>query len=232
LPQSFQVLWTAIPTWTWISLSFVALLIAGFVTLRRRYSHIDARLQAVHEFRGKFVQYANSRGQDDEAYHWLIMHSNRMQAELGFQGIIANFRDPPFFYTNYPVVLNMLPRLRQAFGERDYFNRSGEMATMFDETLVRYSGSLLEYEGEAGARLRNPLQWFLCGVEQAVSIPLYFLRAFGVLSSITISSIQGSRLFKLGSALIVLLGLVGSGISIINDGRTAYEKALHAIGLR
>src|ERR1700730_1384639 len=205
-----HALLTTIPAWIWVLLSLVGLLITGFVTLARRAVDIDVRYQSAGDFRSKFLLYANSRGQDQGAYHWLILQSNKMQREMGHHGIMGQFRDPPFIYTNYPIILNMLPRLRRPFTEANYFNRCDELAKMLDETLIRHLGSLIGYKCSANTRVRNPLHWFLCGVEQVISVPIYFFQIFGVMSRITVSAIQRSRLFKIVSALIMLLGLIAS----------------------
>jgi hypothetical protein len=102
---------------------------------------------------------------------------------------------------------------------------------MFDDALIRYAGDLCEHHGAATKELSNPVRWFSTGVEQMLSIPLYFLSAFGVLSVTTIFALQRSRFFRFCSAVIVLTGLAASVISIVDDGKTAlgHIKAMFGI---
>jgi hypothetical protein len=216
----------AIPAWAWLLL-VAALMATGFLSLARRSREINEQLDSGSEFRTKFIQYANSGGTDHEAYHWMILHSNAMQHEMGHHGILAHFRDPPFEYANYPIILNMIPRIRRVYGENLYFGNRDDLPRMFDEAMLRYIGMLEHSHTAAWKRLRNPWQWFLCGLEQIVSIPLYFFQSFGVLSRSAVVAAQRSRLFKFVSALVFLLGLAASLISILIDGRSAYHQVIN-----
>jgi hypothetical protein len=214
-PVSFTTLFiTTVPAWAWLLL-IACLLLIGLITLVRRSRNINAQLDSGAEFRSKFIQHADSGGRDHEAYHWMILHSNAMQDEMGYHGILAQFRDPPHSYRNYPIILNMIPRIRLIYENGLYFGNPNDLPQMFDEAILRYLGTLERSHSALRKRLRNPLQWFLCGVEQLVSIPLYFFQSFGVLSRRAVAAAQRSWLFKSLSALIVLTGLVASLISII-----------------
>jgi len=221
------------PVWAWIAfVAAVALIVGGF-SLFKREATLGRELAFGAEFRRRFIAYASSRGADREAYHWMTLNSTKMQAQMGFHGILSMFRDPPHTYSNYPVVLNLLPRIRSDFDDpiRLTFSHTGELVQMFDEVLVRYLGDLSQSHDLARKQRPNPAHWFLVGIEQMLSVPLYFFSAFGLLSAATISGLQQSWLFRLVSAMVVLVGLVASVISIINGEKTAVVNVRTMFGL-
>lgn len=85
------------------------------------------------EFRERFLSDTNSGGEDREAYAWMLLRSNRMQREMGPHGIIARFREPYVGdFSNYPVVLNMLPRIDQFIRDGALTGRAHDYAEAFD----------------------------------------------------------------------------------------------------
>lgn len=181
------------------------------MSLFRRNAALKNDMAFATEFRQRFIDYAKSRGADGAAYHWMMMNSNKMQSQMGYAGILANFRDPPIIY---PVILNILPRIKREFGCQLSDMYTQDLLQTFDDTLVRYIGDLERALNQSFADCRNPVRWFSTGVELILAVPLYFFSSFGVLSIATVHALQRTKFFKLCSALIGLLGLLASTISI------------------
>jgi hypothetical protein len=144
-----------------------------------------------------------------------------MQRQMGPSGVMASFRDPPFQYTNYPIILNMLPRIRREFENWNSFSNAGDLLQMFDEALLRYIGGEQEAYDDSRRDSMHPLRWLVVGIQVVTSIPLYILAIFGLMSFAAIAGIQRTFFFKLCSAGVFLLGFVASIIAVVNDGGTA-----------
>lgn len=212
----------------------LVLLWGGWLVLRSRKESIENRLTFTEEFREKFIQYCNDRGNDQTSYDWLMFNSNRMQNEMGVFGFYKQF-SPPFanyMISNYPIVLNMLPELQRYFGEHRH---SGGMlfasqidgyAKGMDSALLRYIGSLNTWHSTAIQNLRNPFQWLRIGVEQILSFPILFLSWFKIFGSNSVDSLQGNIVFRLIAALATLTGLVASAMAII----LGYEQTIILLG--
>jgi hypothetical protein len=220
------------PIWAWTALVAVIALAVGGISLFKREAALSRELRFAGDFREHFIAYAKSRGIDRQAYHWMTRNSVKMQAQMGFHGIVSAFRDPPHTYSDYPIILNMLPRIRSDLDDpvRLTFSHTGELVQIFDEVLVRYLGHLDENRNHTKIQLRNPAHWFLDGITQILSVPLHFFSAFGVISAATISALQQSWLFRFASAVVVFIGLVASIISIINDGGKALVHVRTMLG--
>jgi hypothetical protein len=214
----------------WLLLLPIAGLV-GFVSLLRRRRALKVVQTFAIEFRRRFIEYANSNGANYDAYHWMTLNANKMQGQMGSAGIMSSFRDPPYTYSNYPVIINMLPSIRRDINDGLLRSRSAELTVMFDEILVRYLGTMQQYNEDAIGELRNPLRWFFAGVEQMVSIPLYFVLSFGLVTAGTVGYLQKTFLFRSFSALVVLLGIVASIISVVNDGKAALGHLRALIGI-
>jgi hypothetical protein len=50
------------------------------------------------------------------------------------------------------------------------------------DVLVRYSGTLDEWDQDSRKDLKNPIVWFREGVRTVIAIPFRFLKFLGILS--------------------------------------------------
>jgi hypothetical protein len=95
--SELAALFDKVPTWVWVAI-IPGVTLLGFIDLLRQARGTAEKLAFSSEFRGKFIAYVNSRGQNREAYHEMMLQSNRMQAVMGPYGVWDYFRDPPFVY--------------------------------------------------------------------------------------------------------------------------------------
>jgi hypothetical protein len=141
-----------------------------------------------------------------------------MQRELGGHGIMAMFK-PPFAnveYRDYQVVVNMLPEYRQAAG--DFIlqrNQAPQYASAIRDVLVRYSGVLSEAQEDVRGELRNPLVWFREGVRAILATPVKVLENFGILTPETSATVTASRLLRVASGVVALVGLIAALVQIV-----------------
>ena len=204
-------------------LALFFLLIIGFVSLRRRVVSVHKDQDFADEFRGRFIEYANSGGNNQDAYTFLMLNSPRMQGEMGSYGVYSSFIPPGGNYkvSNYQIIMNMIPELRRWIDS----NRES-MGTMFastvdgyikniDEALLRYIGVLNERETTAIENLKNPFLWLRTGVGQAISTPLLILVYFGLMTGSTLNNLQATYLFKVLNACITILGIVSAIMTIV-----------------
>jgi hypothetical protein len=219
--SQLAALFDRVPTWVWVA-SIAGVTLLGFLNLLRQVRDADQKLTFSSEFREKFISYVNSRGRDREVYHEMMLQSNRMQAEMGPFGVWHHFRDPPFEYKNYGIILNGLPRIRREFEEERTFSRADDLIQMFDDALVRFLGTLDEDLNESKKSLRNPLACFRRGAEQVALLPFLFFAAFGVIGRATVASIRAAWVFKFLTAALALLGLAASIIALLVDGSEAW----------
>jgi hypothetical protein len=212
----------ALPQEIWIISAVVAALLLGVVQLLRELARMQDRLVFGKEYRNRFIDYANSQGADRQTYQWLTLKAQQMQGDMGDAGVYAGFR-PPFeqvVYKNYPIILNMLPRIRQMMDSNEFGLWRGqihEYVHAVDEALLRYLGPLEDSYATGKRELANPLRWFQVGVSQVLSLPLYLLALFGLMGARTIEAIQRAALFRLLTGLAALIGLAAAVAGLIVD---------------
>ena len=201
--------------WFSISILIVAIII-GFLSVRNDDKRIKDNLESANIFLLKLEEYVQSQGKNNLSYDWLIIDSPKMQLILGEIGIAAKYKPPAANYvvSNYPVIVNTLPDLRQAIENR--YSWAYEDYMTIRETILRYKGTLENREKHLSRSLKNPLIWFFTGISQILSIPFQILSWAGLLSSNSITSIKKSFIYKIFSGLIGLIELIGSIISIFN----------------
>jgi hypothetical protein len=178
---------------------------------RRRYQE---RRTFANEFRSQFFNYVRSGGKDFAAYTWLIASSTQMQGEMGRFGIYDHFRGPGFQATNFPIIMNGLPGIRDWFGknQRDrgiWQDQINAYIQLVDDAMVRYLGSL-KYALTHSQSPWNPVIWFREGIKAWLASPMTLLSWFGVISATTLSRLVGGKPFEAFTAIATLLGFVGT----------------------
>jgi hypothetical protein len=170
------------------------------------------------EFMERLRSYLESSGKDTEAYGWLIHRSNKMQIQLGPEGVLAAYKPPfaNFQYQNYPVVLNLLPELRRALEDNILSGQhySHQYGMLLQETLIRHGGSLHDRAETLARSLKNPLAWLREGVRAMVALPLSVLAWVGLLSEATVGRITGSKIFRVLSGFAAIIGFVSAVMGI------------------
>jgi hypothetical protein len=198
----------------------LVIFIIGFVQVYNRHNRVVKKIDFAGEYRNKFVEFANkyfkthdrwsrSGDLDGEQYVWLTMNVSKIQNYLGTFGImdyIAPFQT--YKVSNYQIVINTLPKFRD--GSIQDFD-----VNSVDDSLLRYIGHLEEYQKETQRNLRNPIIWFREGFRGILSIPIFILSWFGIISNRTLNSIKDSLIYKVISGLIALVTLVSGIVTII-----------------
>ncbi len=203
--------------------SFLFLIVVGFLILRNRLSAVYKSLDFVEEFRSKFIDYCNSRGEDREAYTWVTLNSPKMQRNMGSYGVYEAYQPPAANYMvkNYQIITNMIPEVRRHI---DLNNES--LGTMFassidgfikaiDEALLRYIGVLNEQEDDAKRKLTNPFLWIRTGVEEVLSLPILLFAWFGLIGFSTVRRLQNNFFFQIFSVITTMAGLIAAIMTIV-----------------
>jgi len=203
----------------------------GLVQLLIGYRAYGARHEFAVSYLEKLKAYWESGGADSEAYGWLIHRSNKMQREMGDQGIIDQYRPPheKYMIRNYPIILNMLPDLRRSL-EDDLLARrlAPEYLNAIEESIFRYLGSLEDSQQTLRNDLKNPVKWFRRGVGDVVALPLYLAGWLGAFPDKVVGSWTGSPPFSLLSGLLALVGFA-SGIMTIVLGWEQFIEAVKGL---
>ena len=205
---------------TLIIFGILTVFIIGFVQVYNRHSRVVKKISFAGEYRNKFVEFANKYFQtydrynrsgdfDGELYVWLTMNVSKIQGNLGTFGVmdyIAPFQT--YRVSNYQIVINTIPKFRDG-SVKDFDTNS------VDDCLLRYIGYLEEYSKDTQKNLRNPIVWFREGFREILSIPIFILNWFGIISNRTVNSIKDSLIYKVISGLIALVTLVSGLVTIV-----------------
>ena len=205
---------------TLIILTILSVIAIGFVLVYNRHSRIIKKIEFAGEYRNKFIEFANkyfktydrwsrSGDFDGELYVWLTMNVSKIQNYVGSFGEMTY--KPAFqnyMINNYQIIINTIPKFRE--GQVENFDVGA-----VDDCLLRYIGHLEEYSKDTHKNLRNPIVWFREGFKEIMSIPIFILSWFGIISNRTVSSIKNSMIYKVISGFIALVTLVSGIVTII-----------------
>lgn len=190
----------------------------GLLRILREKNRLSDYCSLAVEFMEHLKVYVRSRGSDLESYGWLMHRSNKMQSQLGFSGIYASYRPPyaNFQYSNYPIVLNMLPDLRHALDDSILSDSPvvHQYSMALQDTLVRHLGSLHDQDERNNDALRNPVVWLREGVRVVIALPLTMLGWLGAIGESTVSRLLSGRIFKAISAFVAVVGFISAVMGI------------------
>lgn len=183
---------------------------------------LGSDLYFAHEYRNVFVEFSNKyfKGYkpvglgymgdiDPVQRQWLTKNADKAQGELGTFGIITYIT--PFDrkeILNYQVVLNTIPKFRDG-------SVTQEDVLFVDDCLLRYIGCLEDRDKVIQKYSKNPIVWFREGFREILSIPIFIVNWFGIISNQTARLIKDSAVYGIISGFIAFLAAVGSIITIV-----------------
>lgn len=194
-------------------------MILGFIRILKRNFFFYDSINLANDFLTKLREYFHSRGKNLDAYSWLIYNSNKMQNEMGSFGIYAKYK-PPYqnnYLNNYPIILNLIPELRRIL-EDEYLKDTSisiQYAQAIEEALIRYLGKLGELLKENEKALKNPVIWLREGFQLIISFPILLALWLGLISRKVYNKIIENFIFKGITAIFVVLGFLGTLITIV-----------------
>lgn len=192
----------------------------GFIDVYRRLSRTKSEIEFAREYRSKFIEFANKYFQDynrynrtgefdGELYVWLTMNVNKIQNNVGNFGIMSY--KPAYqnhYISNYAIILNTIPKFRA--GQIENFD-----VTSVDDCLLRYLGLTQDYKKDTEKNIKNPIIWFREGIKTILSIPIFILSWFGLLSHRTFDNILDSAIYKILTGIVALVTFTSGLVTII-----------------
>lgn len=221
---------------TLVILSILAVFVIGFVWVYKRHLHVVKKLDFAGEYRDQFIDFANkylenfdswsrSGTYSGEQYAWLTMNVSKIQSDLGRFGVldfIAPFQT--YRVPNYQIVINTIPKFRDgSIKDVDIYS--------VDDCLLRYIGHLQGDRKDTHQSLKNPIVWFREGFREILSVPIFILSSFEVISKRTVILIKDSLVYKGISGFIALVTLVSGIVTIIVGYDQAKEFVLKLFGI-
>lgn len=200
---------------TLFTIVITVILIAGFVNTLSKYITWRARIRFATDFLDKYHilmnSYFSSHNIDAEAYHWLTLHSARMQLLMGPFGIV-DYRPPyaNYILRNYQMVLNALPEIRTGLiFETDITN--------LDDMIIRFIGWERDRANSFRNRLFNPFAWLQEGMRFIILLPLQVMEWIGIAKEGTINRADNSRSIGILAGIFSLLGIIGTIVGLTVD---------------
>lgn len=129
----------------------LAVIVIGFIARVVNAGDISARREFTIQFQNTFIELANSffrtGRMSDDLYSKCIHDVDAIQAELGYDGIIADYVDRLHGIKgqNYQLFVNIIPEIREAEGMRDnsiIMERVSQLVGTCNDALQRHVGNL------------------------------------------------------------------------------------------
>ena len=197
-------------------------MIVGFIERIVLIKRFKQRLEYTLEYREKFIKFCNKTMEtgkiSDSNYNFLVKDVNKIQMELGLDGIVSVYRDPlaGFQMNNYPIFLNFFNELRIEMNAWGLFNdRLNLLIGWADEALLKHAGSLEEHVKVEKRSIKNPVYCFSKGIGFIVSLPIKLLEWCGILNQTYSNKVISSKLYIIIEKIATAISLVGSIITVI-----------------
>lgn len=199
------------------------IVIIGSVYKKVELAHNNERLNFTRDYRNKFITYVNSivsnHTFDQKLYYELTSDVNKMQYELGADGVYAHLTDNLKGYSvkNYQLLINFLPETRNILNDINNIimqNRYMQSIQSCDDMFIRHIGTLNQLDEQIRKNLYNPFSNFAQGIRFFVSLPWLILNWFGFISIETKRKITGNFIIKLLNFLVTIVGFASNIIAI------------------
>ncbi len=202
----------------------LAVIIIGFIARVINAGNISKRREFTISFQNSFIELANgffkTGRMSNDLYSKCIHDVDAIQAELGYDGIIAGYVDHlhGIKVQNYQLFVNIMPEIREAesmSGNSIMMERVSQLIGTCNDALQRHVGNLDRELDTERKGIFNPFICFREGVRFILGLPVLVLYWSGFVSARTISAARVSSVFKFISGVITLIGLISSIITIL-----------------
>lgn len=202
----------------------LGLVVIGQIIKRKRIATYNKRAEFTVDFNNKFFDFANdaftAKRMNSEKYNAVIKDVDKIQEELGMDGVINGFVDSlkGIQGSNYQLFMNIMPEIRTALSNVGYSvmdERINQLMGLCEDALRRHIGNLdraIEHEKKG---LWNPITCMGEGIRWIVGLPVDILQWAGLYNDGRSRRIKASFIFKAISNLIVFIGLVSSIVTIV-----------------
>jgi hypothetical protein len=138
-----------------------------------------------------------------------------MQNQMGPYGELKHFQAPyrNIIYHDYPVILNILPEIKHMLGDYILSRNVDQYIDLFQDTIIRYSGTLEDLIDKTRKEMKNPVLTFRQGVQAIITFPKCLLFWLG-LSSVP-SVYSTNYVIKFISGVISLMTIISSFTSLV-----------------
>lgn len=201
----------------------VILILIGYFIRRRRINAYIKSEDFTTEFNNIFFDFVNDTFTtyriNSSQYNAVIMQVDKIQQELGVDGVLNSFYDPLHGMRgrNYQLFMNIMPEIRAAVSDRDniiMMERINQLMGVCEDALKRHIGNLERAIENEKKGLFNPITCLGEGIRWLVGLPVDFLCWAGLYSIARSKKIKVSTIFKIISNIIVVIGLISSIVTI------------------
>lgn len=202
----------------------IGVIVLGFIIKCVEIINLNKRWEFTCNYRSKFIDLCNDIAQkdhfDQKTYYELTSEVKDMQEELGIDGVYAYAKDnlTGIATRDYQLLVNFLPELRTAVTEK----RNSIMAMRLnksmsdcDDMFIRHMGTLTSRKDAVQKQKWNPFSCFAEGVRAIVFFPILLLFWFGIINKTTSLKVKQNWFIKVFNVSIILVGFVGSIITIV-----------------
>lgn len=201
-----------------------SLILVGFLIKCKRIITYNRRLKFTFNFNSSFFDMANNLFEtsrlDSQKYNVVIKDIDKIQQELGDDGVLSEFIDPlkRLKGSNYQLFMNIIPEIRWVMSNIDNYimrERIDQLMGLCEDALKRHIGNLERAIESEKKNLLNPLTCFGEGVRWIVYLPIDILSGLGILSVNGSKKIKSNTLYKFIGNIVVFIGLISSVFTII-----------------
>ena len=167
--------------WIPIIATFVVMLI-GHILSRVTLADYEKRAKKTAEFRDKFIDLANRYMEyyqvDPKLYQECIREVDDIQAELGYDGIVAEFIDPlkNIKMTNMQVLVNVFPEMISMVSQMDSYIiqvRMNQFIQHCIDSMEKHIGRIYRLTETEQKQLWNPIACFGKGMRGVLSFLMH-----------------------------------------------------------
>jgi hypothetical protein len=216
-------------------LAFVVILLAlavlsfiGRALLIRALMENEEKALLVRDFHQDLVAYADSSGQNGDAFQRLVMSSPAVESALGWDNIVHGVRVGVYLLNNAPLLPLAIQEMRREYGDGLWDRRGNEIADNVQTILFRHLGRRSQRLDRIQKQATSFGSCLAVGWSTLAALPITVLTAFGLLKRSKADKARNSLLFRLWNFLLALAAISGPLFAYLAD-RDKIDAAARSI---
>lgn len=211
-----------------VLLTLAALAFIGRVVLVRALVENEEKALLVRDFHQDLVTYANSSGQNGDAFQRLAMSSAAVESALGWDNIVHGVQVGMYLLNNAPLLPLAIQEMRREYGDGLWDRRGNEIADNVQTILFRHLGRRSQRFDHIQKQESSFGSCLAVGWSTVTALPITVLTAFGLLKRSKADRARNSLLFRLWNFLLALAAISGPLFAYLAD-RDKIDAAVRAI---
>ena len=195
-----------------------ALALIGRANFKNSIGEHQSSIDEIANFHKSLALYANSNGDNQEAFRNLSMSCPRIEAVLGWDNIVSGITIGQYILSGAPILPMAIQQMRVEYNDPTRWRNKGtEIADALQTVLFRHVGRRENWIRIDEKKSKSIFSCIINGWISVSAIPISVMEGIGLLNSQKSRAAKESPIFKIWALLLALATFAGPLMAYLAD---------------